>query len=207
MEWIAYCTVCGEISRGPNGSWEEAEARVHRKNTGHTTIVGYEPTIIMSGEMVGVGIGPESTRGWKADIMLSPSELDVLSDDSIAEQFEQVTLPRLLKGIGVTSTGIGKWGDSLHIEATGYKPSDDTLKLTVAQAVRFAEAESGSHWEHRLFPTTYGDWVTLAEDIKTADPSLIYRVNYNLGLIQRELPGADDAKRWLTRKAGELNIS
>ncbi len=57
MEWIAHCTVCGEISRGPNGQWEEAEARVHRKKTGHTTIVGYEPSIVMSDEMVEVELG------------------------------------------------------------------------------------------------------------------------------------------------------
>lgn len=61
--------------------------------------------------------------------------------------------------------------------------------------------------EGRIFPKSYGDWITLAEDIKTADPSLTSMVNYELGLIQQELPGADDAKRWLTRKAGELNIS
>lgn len=59
----------------------------------------------------------------------------------------------------------------------------------------------------RPFPTTYDEWVTLAEDIKTADPSLASKVNYNLGLIQRELPGEDEAKRWLVRKAGELNIT
>ena len=55
-------------------------------------------------------------------------------------------------------------------------------------------------------PRVYGDWVNLAEDIKARDPSLASKVNYNLGLILHDLPGSENAKRWLTRKAGELGI-
>lgn len=58
-----------------------------------------------------------------------------------------------------------------------------------------------------LFPQTYMDYIYLAEDIKTRDPDIASKVNYNLGLIQRELPGAENAKRWLTNKARELGIS
>ncbi len=58
----------------------------------------------------------------------------------------------------------------------------------------------------RPVPQVYGDWVNLAEDMKTKDPNLASKVNYNLGLIQRDLPGADEAKRWLTQKASELGI-
>lgn len=62
MEWIAYCTVCGEISRGPNGTWEEAEARVHRRNTGHVTIVGYEPPPV-AGEETTLGLPSAEAQG------------------------------------------------------------------------------------------------------------------------------------------------
>lgn len=60
---------------------------------------------------------------------------------------------------------------------------------------------------HRPFPETYGDWVNLAEDIKAADPGVVFKVNYNLHLVSQDLPGAEEAKRWLMRKAGELGIS
>jgi len=58
MEWIAYCTTCGELDRGPNGTWMEATARVHRRDTGHMTMIGYEPAIVMSGEMVEAPLTP-----------------------------------------------------------------------------------------------------------------------------------------------------
>lgn len=122
MEWIAHCTVCGEISRGPNGEWEESEARVHRRDTGHMTIVGYEPSIVMGEKMV---------------------EIDVSK-----------------------------------------RPS-------------------------RPFPQTYGDWVGLAEDVKTQDPDNAVDVNNALTYISREDEApheANEAKRWLMRRARELDI-
>ena len=69
----------------------------------------------------------------------------------------------------------------------------------------------------RSFPQTYGDWVDLAESIKTRytdDPVGRAVVNYSLGIIAREgetMPvleegEVDDAKRWLTEEAGRLGI-
>ncbi len=120
MEWIAHCTVCGELDRAPNGPMMEATARLHRRDTGHMTIVGYEPSIVMSGEMV--------------EVPLEKKESD------------------------------------------------------------------------RPFPQTYGDWVNLAENIKQADPSDVFRVNTALESISHDDPTADEDKRWLVKKAGELGI-
>lgn len=69
----------------------------------------------------------------------------------------------------------------------------------------------------RSFPKTYSDWVSLGEDIKGKDPtaSTILEVNNALYYILEEEKGeadedagytADDAKIWLTEKAGELGI-
>ena len=62
---------------------------------------------------------------------------------------------------------------------------------------------------HSLFPQTYSDWVNLAEDIKQKMPTESwYIVNDLLQVIsQEEGPVAEEAKRWLMRKAGELGIS
>jgi len=61
----------------------------------------------------------------------------------------------------------------------------------------------------RLPPQTYGDWVNLAEDIKQKMPPESWSiVNELLQVIsQEEGPVAGEAKRWLTKKAGELGIT
>ena len=59
------------------------------------------------------------------------------------------------------------------------------------------------------FPQAYGDWVDLAENIKEKspnDPVMITDVNYYLQHIARGTEKADEAKRWLMQKAGELGI-
>ncbi len=69
----------------------------------------------------------------------------------------------------------------------------------------------------RPFPKTYGDWVDLSESIKEKypdDPAMRAAASYQLGIIAREgevepvveEKDVDEAKRWLTRKAGELGI-
>lgn len=66
-----------------------------------------------------------------------------------------------------------------------------------------------------LFPKTYGDWVELAERMKTEsgnDPAYNATINYQLQTISgegsTETPGAvANAKRWLVQKAGELGIT
>ncbi len=61
----------------------------------------------------------------------------------------------------------------------------------------------------RPFPQTYMDWVDLADDIKQKmPPESWYLVNETLQIISdKEGPVAEEAKRWLTKKAGELGIS
>lgn len=74
---------------------------------------------------------------------------------------------------------------------------------------------SRMHWpikaeEHalsRLFPKTYGDWAELGADIKETDPNTSEEVNNALIDIAGDLPGCEDAKRWLVQKAGELGIT
>ncbi len=58
----------------------------------------------------------------------------------------------------------------------------------------------------RPSPKTYGDWVSLAEDIKAKDPDLSYLVNNHLLQISDNTCEAEEAKRWLVSKAGELGI-
>ena len=58
----------------------------------------------------------------------------------------------------------------------------------------------------RLFPKTYGEWVDLAIDIKERDPSLSDEVNKALDEIQKESFEANNAKRWLAKKAWDLGI-
>lgn len=61
----------------------------------------------------------------------------------------------------------------------------------------------------RPFPQTYGDWVNLAENIKERypdDPVMRASVNYQLQHIAEETELAEEAKRWLMQKAGELGI-
>ncbi len=74
----------------------------------------------------------------------------------------------------------------------------------------------------RPFPSTYGDWVDLAEDIKARypdDPVMRATANFSLQQIleweqytrppdEQEVAekSANEAKRWLINKAGELGI-
>ena len=65
----------------------------------------------------------------------------------------------------------------------------------------------GSGESSRPFPETYGDWVSLAEDIKAKMPPESWGVvNGLLLIISDEVPEAQEAKRWLVNKAGELGI-
>lgn len=61
----------------------------------------------------------------------------------------------------------------------------------------------------RPSPQTYGDWVNLAEDIKSAtpDPDTQFTTNLHLQEIAIEGPNQDAAKRWLAGKAIELGIA
>ena len=57
MDYIAYCTVCGELNRAPNGPMMESTARLHRMSTSHMTLLAYEPP--ESEEEIRKKFGPE----------------------------------------------------------------------------------------------------------------------------------------------------
>ncbi len=75
-------------------------------------------------------------------------------------------------------------------------------------------------YPHRAFPQTYMDWIGLAEDIKDRypdDPVMRATVNFSLAQVAEETEepieareerqkAAQEGKRWLTEKAGELGI-
>ncbi|GAI49713.1 unnamed protein product, partial [marine sediment metagenome] len=50
------------------------------------------------------------------------------------------------------------------------------------------------------------DWADLGIDIGVKDPSIKDEVYSALTKIYENAPDADDAKRWLVAKAGELGI-
>lgn len=58
----------------------------------------------------------------------------------------------------------------------------------------------------RTFPQTQGDWINLAADIKEKDPGSIFMVNAAMCDITEETGFAEEQKRWLMQKAGELGI-
>ena len=60
---------------------------------------------------------------------------------------------------------------------------------------------------HRPFPQIYDDWANLGLDIIEKDNRLRGDVQEHLSTIYLHLPGEDDSKRWLVRKAGELGIT
>lgn len=100
MEWIAHCTVCGELDRAPNGAMMESLARIHRKDTGHMTIVGHEPSIIMSDKMVEVKIGekkprlfPETYGDW---VNLAADIKDRYPDDPVMRATANAALAGIL---------------------------------------------------------------------------------------------------------------
>jgi len=82
---------------------------------------------------------------------------------------------------------------------------------------KFYPPEEQQERPSRPSPKTYGDWVDLAENIKErypGDPVMRASVSYQLGIIARaeavepvvEEAEIEEAKRWLARKAGELDI-
>jgi len=203
MDWIAYCTVCGEISRGPNGSWMEAEARVHRRDTGHMTIVGYEPSIVMGGKMTEVPIEKkgfeklfELEKGDRVKLTMPASEPfpagwaegEVSSAHFYEDHGWYVELMKDKVSPG-WDTGYGYWKQ----DADG----------------GWIEKLTGTEY-NRPLPQTYGDWVDLAEDIKDKlgdNVEARMEVNKQLGYIAADVDNSETAKRWLVDKAGELGIT
>lgn len=59
----------------------------------------------------------------------------------------------------------------------------------------------------RPFPQTYDDWADLGIDIQAEDPTIADEVYTRLNHIYTKTPEAEDAKRWLIQKAGELGVT
>jgi len=102
---------------------------------------------------------------------------------------------------------------STGIELSKYpQRSEPTLTDEIREAYERAKGTGkvtvSPFSEHRPFPKTYGDWVDLAESIKDkADIPVYTETSYKLGIILGNIDGdAEDAKRWLIKKAGELGI-
>lgn len=68
-------------------------------------------------------------------------------------------------------------------------------------------SESGPVELQRPFPQTYDDWADLGIDIGAKDPSIKDAVYRALTKIYEGTPDADEAKRWLVNKAGELGVT
>lgn len=220
MEWIAYCTVCGELGRAPNGQMMEAKARLHRRDTGHMTIIGCEPSIIVSGEMVEVPTGEREKHYWEVTNMIR-GEIMQSGTPLLTIQSAVVDAKHTM------DTDFRHFGDDHLVIKVFDKNPDERAGLT------YEPEHTESYWIEgvgrkvvdylsssqlsRPFPQTYGDWVSLAEDIKAKyadDPVGRASVNYNLNIIAREgktVPmeeeaDIDEAKRWLVEIAGELGI-
>lgn len=56
-------------------------------------------------------------------------------------------------------------------------------------------------------PIDIADWADLADEIKKRDSESVYIVNDKMNSIYYNIGDVDAAKRWLTEKAGELNIT
>lgn len=80
----------------------------------------------------------------------------------------------------------------------------------VVSVTKFYPPEEQQEKPSRPYPQTYGDWVSLAEDIKDKlgdDVEARMKVNMQLGYIAADVDNSDSAKRWLAAKAIELGIA
>lgn len=100
--------------------------------------------------------------------------------------------------------------DRQRAEELGDKMIAGTLTDDEAQELFEAQPEWVYKKEPIPVPQTYGDWVSLAMDIKQKagidDFETTASVNEHLENIYSEEPSAEDSKRWLVEKAGELGI-
>ncbi len=87
----------------------------------------------------------------------------------------------------------------------GYDQLDiDTATKRITEAL----GSVGGEMPDRKFPKTYDGWVELALDIKEKMPPGAWSiVNNLLQVIEEGGPEAEEAKRWLIAKAGELGIT
>lgn len=240
MEWIAYCTVCGELGRAPNGAMMESLARIHRRDTGHMTIIGHEPSIIMGEEMVEVPMDREDRHYWEVTNMTTGKILQEgipyrtiaeavneaqysmdtkythfagdhlvikIFDKSPAERSGITHTPEYTESYWVSELAGGLEREPPGTRLVGYGTTQ--IAVRPGETPQQAAFRLGKQWgTGRLFPETYSDWVDLALSIKERMPEGAWGiVNNLLQVIAEGGPEAEEAKRWLVKKAGELGIT
>lgn len=98
------------------------------------------------------------------------------------------------------------------VKITEFRSYEEVVDLFDVLPKRFdvfkRQGESMQTGQERPLPETYSDWVNLAMDIKekSLDVGIMARVNTALTAISEDQPSAEEAKRWLVSKAGELGI-
>ena len=204
MEWVAYCTACGELDRAPNGPMMESTARLHRRDTGHMTLVGYEPSILMSGEMKEIDIGQKENIAVYVWQIHNPATGEITStqdefisprdafNDATAYADKDITSPVPSEGLEIkvadSTTGV------IYISRF-YVPS---------WAVGSSTPGSGKP----VHKTVY-EWGALAGRIKDAagDLNVSTSVNLALATIYGYEPGFAEAKRELTDLARMYGVN
>ena len=93
-----------------------------------------------------------------------------------------------------------------------HEPSlTDEINEAYEHAKRTGKVTTSPFSEPRPFPKTYGDWVSLGENIKErdSDPRTWGEVNIALNSLSNEAADEQEvsnAQRYLTTKAGELGV-
>lgn len=105
------------------------------------------------------------------------------------------------------SEALGKRANARH-DLTEYGRRAGCLEAPEPSFADYTAMEEMGHPIGRPSPQTYGDWVNLAEDIKSADPAswTAAWVNEALQHISEEDPAAEGSKRKLVQRASELGI-
>lgn len=132
-------------------------------------------------------------------------------DDSVHQRYYTSTEPGVLYPVLEVIETETDWQKTL-VEAEGKGVKIETEEFPLMGEERPAL---------RPFPETYGDWVNLAEDLKSKypdDPVMRASINYQLQHVmyeEEERPedreerqrAAQEAKRWLTERTGEHGIA
>lgn len=163
--------------------------------------------IRLSGRMVEYKIGEEPTEGhyWEVTNMATGEILQS------GKRYELI-------GYAVRDAkkelrrGYQHYGDDHLVIKVFDKSPDERAGLTLEPEYSesfWVKPEAGPpRPPSRPFPQSYGDWVSLGMDIKEKDPTVGTAAWVNMALqhIADNDEDAEQSKRWLVDKAGELGI-
>ena len=128
--------------------------------------------------------------------MQSKAKYRTMADE--AERGGMHDMARMMRGVADDEgTHAMMMREMMHGSKQGVVPFPDRGMMT----------DMGFGGKVRSFPKVYGDWVDIAEDIKQAEPPDAIRVNIALESISNDDPTAEESKRWLMQRAGELGIN